>query len=116
MSLFPYFFLGNPLSLLTAWLKAQHVGASGPEWTLSEMQRVILAGRVVCFYFAKLVLPANLAFIYPRWRLENAWFFLFPTAVLGGLAFLWTLRRRIGKGSLQPWQLYGLLWARSSGL
>jgi protein O-mannosyl-transferase len=96
--LVPYFFLGIPLALLTAWLEAHHVGATGPEWTLSEMQRVILAGRVVCFYFAKLVLPANLAFIYPRWRLENAWFFLFPIAVLGGLAFLWTLRRRIGKG------------------
>src|SRR4029453_5208859 len=55
-------------------------------------------GACVSCYFAKLVLPANLAFIYPRWRLENAWFFLFPTAVLGGLAFLWTLRRLIGKG------------------
>jgi protein O-mannosyl-transferase len=96
--LVPYFFLAIPLALLTAWLEAHHVGATGSQWTLSGMQRVMLAGRVVCFYFAKLVWPANLAFIYPRWRLENAWFFLFPTTVLGGLAPLWALRRRIGKG------------------
>jgi tetratricopeptide (TPR) repeat protein len=93
-----YFFVAIPVALLTAWLEAHHVGAIGPEWTLSGMQRVTLAGRVVCFYFTKLVWPTNLAFIYPRWRLENAWFFLFPITVLGGLAFLWTLRRRIGKG------------------
>jgi protein O-mannosyl-transferase len=96
--LVPYFFLAVPLALLTAWLEAHHVGAIGSEWTLTGMQRVTLAGRVVCFYFAKLVWPADLAFIYPRWGLENAWLFLFPTAVLGGLALLWTLRRRIGKG------------------
>jgi tetratricopeptide (TPR) repeat protein len=96
--LVPYFFLAIPLALLTAWLEAHHVGATGPEWALSGMQRVTLAGRVVCFYFAKLVWPADLAFIYPRWRLENVWFLLFPTTLLGGLAFLWTLRRRIGKG------------------
>jgi tetratricopeptide (TPR) repeat protein len=98
--LVPYFFLAAPVALLTASLEAHHVGATGPEWTLSWTHRVILAGRVVCFYFAKLVWPANLAFIYPRWRLENAWFFLFPTTVLGGLALLWSLRRRIGKGPL----------------
>ncbi len=94
--LIPYFLLAIPLALLTAWLEAHHVGATGPEWTLSATHRVIVAGRVVCFYLAKLVWPANLAFIYPRWRLENG--FLFPTTVLGGLALLWTLRRRIGKG------------------
>jgi len=93
-----YFFFAIPVALLTAWLEAHHVGAIGPEWTLNGMQRVTLAGRVVCFYFAKLLWPADLAFIYPRWRLENAWLLLFPTTVLGGLALLWTLRRRIGKG------------------
>jgi len=93
-----YFFLAIPLALLTAWLEAHHVGATGPAWTLSGMQRVTVAGRVICFYFAKLVWPANLAFIYPRWRLENGWFFLFTATVFGGLALLWTVRRRIGKG------------------
>ncbi len=96
--LFPYFLLAIPLGLLTAWLEAHHVGATGPEWTLSEAQRAMLAGRVVCFYFSKLVWPANLAFIYPRWRLENGSFLLFAGTVIGGLVVLWTLRRRIGKG------------------
>jgi tetratricopeptide (TPR) repeat protein len=96
--LVPFFFLAIPLALLTAWLEAHHVGAIGPEWTLNGMQRVTLAGRVICFYFAKLVWPSNLAFIYPRWRLENAWSLLFSATVLGGLTLLLTLRRRIGKG------------------
>src|SRR5262249_46893629 len=96
--LVPYFFLAIPLGLLTAWLEAHHVGATGPEWTLSGMQRAMLAGQVVCFYFVKLVWPGNFAFIYPRWRLENG--LLFSATVLGGLALLWALRRRIGKGPL----------------
>jgi tetratricopeptide (TPR) repeat protein len=96
--LVPYFFLAIPLALLTAWLEAHHVGAAGPEWVLSGMHRVMLAGHAVCFYFAKLIWPANLTFIYPRWRFESAWFLLFPAIALGGLALLWTLRRRIGKG------------------
>ena len=98
--LIPYFFLAIPPALLTAWLEAHHVGATGPDWTLSGIQRLMLAGRVVCFYFSKLVLPANLAFIYPRWRLEDGSFFLFSVAVLGALVVFWILRRRIGKGPL----------------
>jgi protein O-mannosyl-transferase len=96
--LVPYFFLAIPIALLTAWLETHHVGATGSDWTLSAPQRVMLAGRVVCFYFAKIVWPANLTFIYSRWRLESVWLFLFGGAVLAGLALLWILRRRFGKG------------------
>ena len=98
LPLVPYFFLGVPLGLLTAWLEKHHVGAAGPEWAISWMQRVMLAGRVVCFYSYQLLWPANLSFIYPRWGLGSAWLFLSAGAAVGALIVLWGWRGRIGKG------------------
>jgi tetratricopeptide (TPR) repeat protein len=54
------------------------------------------------FYAGKLVWPAPLTFIYPRWEIEPAvwWQWLFPIAAAGVVAGLWLARRRIGKGPL----------------
>jgi hypothetical protein len=65
--LLPLFVLGVGLGLVTAWLERHYVGAHGIDWQLSALQRVIIAGRAVWFYAAKLVWPTRLTFIYPRW-------------------------------------------------
>jgi tetratricopeptide (TPR) repeat protein len=55
-----------------------------------------LAGRVIWFYLAKLLWPANLMFVYPRWQVSAGlgWSYLFPLGVLVLLAALWAIRRR----------------------
>lgn len=68
--LLPWFAVGISAGLFTAWVERALIGASGAEFELSLAQRVCLAGRVVTFYFAKLLWPANLAFIYPRWTID----------------------------------------------
>src|SRR6185312_4849979 len=59
-------------------------------------QRVLIAGRVVWFYLGKLLWPAHLSFMYPRWNVSAAslgqW--LFPLALAGLLAGLGRLSRR----------------------
>ena len=98
--LLPYFLVGLPMGLLTAWLEVHHVGATGAAFNLEFYQRCIVAGRAIVFYFFKLVWPNDLTFIYPRWQVTSPWLLLVPAFVALCLLALWFLRKRIGKGSL----------------
>ncbi|MFZ0825885.1 MAG: tetratricopeptide repeat protein [Verrucomicrobiia bacterium] len=100
--LLPFFALGVGLGLMTAWMEKTHVGAQGPEWSLTFADRCLIAGRAVWFYAGKLVWPAQLTFIYPRWEIQPEvwWQWLFPIAAIGAVAGLWLARRRMGRGPL----------------
>lgn len=98
----PLLCLGLPLALGTVMLEKEHVGAIGAEWALGALDRIVLAGRVIVFYFTKLLWPTPLLFFYPRWEVSaaSAWQWLFPAAVGGVLATLWAARDRLGRGPL----------------
>jgi len=98
--LLPYFLVGLPIGLLTAWLEVHHVGAAGVSFDLEFYQRCIVAGRAIVFYFFKLVWPNDLTFIYPRWQVTSPWLLLVPAFVAFCLFTLWFLRKRIGKAPL----------------
>jgi protein O-mannosyl-transferase len=100
LTLLPFLALGAALALNTAWLEKTRVGAVGPDWDFTVVQRILIAGRVPWFYLSKLVWPASLTFIYPRWTVDSAvaWQYLFPLGTLSVLAALWLLRGRIGRG------------------
>ena len=102
LPLLPFFALGVGLGLITAWMEKFHVGAQGAEWSLTFADRCLIAGRALWFYAGRLVWPAHLTFIYPRWKIEPEvwWQWLFPVAAVGVVAGLWLARRRIGKGPL----------------
>ncbi len=98
----PMFVIGIGLGLLTVWLEKHHVGAQGIDWQLSLVDRFLIAGRAIVFYAAKLVWPAQLTFIYPRWQIDStaAWQYVFPALVLAIIVALWGMRKRIGRGPL----------------
>jgi tetratricopeptide (TPR) repeat protein len=98
----PFFILGALSGLATIWLERHQVGAKGPDWELSLVQRSLLAGRVIVFYLGKLVWPTGLTFIYPRWTIDvGAWTSYIPSlAVVGSLGALWAFRRRVGSEPL----------------
>jgi len=100
--LLPFFVAGAALALVTAWLERTHVGASGPDWALSVLDRCLIAGRALWFYAGKLLWPANLTFIYPRWQVDPGvwWQWLFPLMAAAMVTILWSLRERIGRGPL----------------
>ena len=68
--LVPWFVLGLSAGLFTAWVERTLIGASGAEFTLTPLQRVLLAGRAIWFYAAKLIWPTQLTFLYPRWNIN----------------------------------------------
>jgi tetratricopeptide (TPR) repeat protein len=96
LPLLPWFALGAAAGLFTAWVERNFVGAEGPDFALTLVERFLVAGRAVWFYLGKLVWPANLMFFYPRWRVDSAdwWQYLFPLAALAALAGLCLLARK----------------------
>jgi len=79
-----WFPIGVAAGLFTAWVERRFVGAEGAEYTLSLAQRILLAGRALWFYAAKIVWPADLIFTYRRWKLNPGewWHWLFPAGVV----------------------------------
>ena len=108
--LVPFFLLGILMGRTTAMLERTSVGAHGPDWDLSFLDRVLVAGRAVWFYLGKLIWPARLTFIYPRWEIDpgRIWQFVFPVAVLAVLGLLWWRRDRWGRGPLVAALFYGV--------
>jgi protein O-mannosyl-transferase len=102
LPLVPFFVVGAGLGFLTAWLEKHHVGAQGPAWSLSFIQRCLIASRALWFYAGKLFWPARLTFTYPRWQIDSAqwWQWLFPMAGAAVIAGLWVKRQRFGLGPL----------------
>lgn len=94
--LLPWLALGACAGLFTAWVEKTVIGAEGADYSLSLLQRCLLAGRAIWFYAGKLVWPANLAFSYPRWTVDPSdwWQYLFPAGVLAAAIALWKVSRR----------------------
>lgn len=100
--LVPFLAVGLGLGLVTVWMEKNFVGAAGEEWSLTPLDRVLLAGRVLWFYAAKLVWPYPLAFFYPRFSIDAhiGWQYLFPLAAVVVIVALWRARGTIGRGPL----------------
>jgi tetratricopeptide (TPR) repeat protein len=100
--LIPFFLLGIAMGLFTAWVEKHMIQAQGEEWSLTLLERFLLAGRVLWFYASKLLLPLNLMFFYPRWHVSQAvwWQYIYPAGALLVIWCLWWLRGRLGRGPL----------------
>jgi len=105
----PFFAVGAGLGAHTAQLERFHVGAIGESWDFSVADRVLIAGRAVWFYAAKLAWPHPIIFFYPRWQIDDHawWQYLYPAAALALLASLWLARRTIGRGPLAAALIFG---------
>ena len=98
----PFVVVGALLGVHTGHLERVHVGARGPEFAFTLVDRVLIAGRAVWFYAAKLAVPWPLSFIYPRWTIDarQPWQYAYPAAAVAAVVALWLLRGRLGRGPL----------------
>ena len=85
--------------------------ATPAEFHYATIERVLIAGRAVWFYAAKLLWPLDLVVIYPHWDAQLGAPLDWPRSTVavawGGIAalvamavVLWILRSRIGRGPL----------------
>ena len=79
-----------------------------PDFGLDALERILLAGRSLTFYIGKLFLPIGMTTVYPHWAIDsgNPMQYLFPLGALFLGAFLWVLRRQIGRGPLACYLFY----------
>ena len=94
--LIPFVILGIAAGLATVWVERSLVGAEGPAFDLTPIERGLIAGRALWFYAGKLLWPVNLVFSYPRWNVSQAswWQYLYPAAAIAIFAFAWSVRHR----------------------
>jgi len=97
-----FFVVGMGMGLMTAWLERHQVGAEGEDWSLTAVERFLVAGRAMWFYAWKLVYPGTLMFVYPRWSVSQGvwWQYLYPVGAAVVVLSLWLLGGRIGRGWL----------------
>lgn len=105
----PFFAVGIVLAVVTVLMEVHNVGATGPQWAFSPLDRVLIAGRALWFYAGKLAWPASLAFIYPRWAIDDGstWQYLYPLSALLLVGAAWLARRHIGRGPLVALLFFG---------
>ena len=100
----PFAAIGLIAGLVTVWFERTLIGAQGDEFALTLLERCLLAGRVVWFYALKIVWPADLMFVYPRWTIDASaavqW--IYPAALLACAAAAWMVwsRTRVPLASL----------------
>jgi len=96
----PFFALSLALGCVTIWFQHHKAIAVGeivrPEGVAS---RIAAAGWIAWFYLYKVLLPAGLCVIYPRWDVSgsSALAFLPLALLIAGLAWLWTRRKSYGR-------------------
>ncbi|MGA2583640.1 MAG: tetratricopeptide repeat protein [Tepidisphaeraceae bacterium] len=103
MPLAPMFAAGFVLGCLTSWMERHVVGAVGPAFDFTILDRICIAGHAVWFYLWKILWPVRLIFIYPRWDIDpvpRPWQLVYPAAVIACLLALWLLRHRLGRGPI----------------
>ncbi|HVU15323.1 MAG TPA: tetratricopeptide repeat protein [Candidatus Didemnitutus sp.] len=94
--LLPWFALSGVAGLVTAWMERTSVGATGEMFKIGGIERFLIAGRAVGFYFGKLLVPSDLIFIYPRWEISRAhWVDWLPLAgPMLVMVLAWSMRHR----------------------
>ena len=94
--LIPFFALATIAGIFTSWAERSLVGARGAEFEFSAIERLLNAGRSFLFYLRQLLWPADLIFIYPRWRIDSAhwWQYFYPVSVVALILIAWAVRAR----------------------
>jgi tetratricopeptide (TPR) repeat protein len=102
LALTPFVLISALASVWTIFEQKFHAGAIGAEWAQTWPERVIIAGRAIWFYLAKLIWPHPLIFIYPRWEIDSSQLiaYLPLLAALAGLFGLWLNRAKWSRAVL----------------
>ena len=90
----PFGLIAIVVGTIALWFQSQNAIGDAVVRDDGMLSRLLIAGRAVWFYLGKLLLPTDLALIYPRWPLPAAWSDALPLAALiAAVAVLWRWRR-----------------------
>jgi protein O-mannosyl-transferase len=106
----PFIALAVAFAEQVHWQEHYQVGARGTEFLLAADERVAIAGKAFWFYPAKLLWPADLCFVYPRWTLNSgdAGYWFRPFAATLALVGVWLANKKIGRGPFVALAFYAV--------
>ncbi|MGO9607999.1 MAG: tetratricopeptide repeat protein [Verrucomicrobiia bacterium] len=93
----PYFGMAWVVSGLTILEQySQALSAGAAQWRLTYAERLVIAGKDLWFYAAKVLWPFRLAFVYPRWAVpaSSVWSWVPIAALVALTVALWRRRGR----------------------
>ncbi|MDR3459801.1 MAG: tetratricopeptide repeat protein [Verrucomicrobiae bacterium] len=96
----PFMVMSLGMGVITILWERHHIGTSAGMFSMSLADRILIASHAIWFYLAKLLVPVNLMFSYPKWEIAHeklqACGWLAALAGLGSL-IIWS-RRLVGRG------------------
>jgi protein O-mannosyl-transferase len=102
LTVLPLLLIGLPFGLMTVHLERTHVGATGPWWDFSLLERMLIAGQAFWFYIMKIAVPYPLVFVYPKWAVQTGsivvW--LYPITAVGAVQLALWYRRGVAMAGL----------------
>lgn len=115
--LIPFFLTAFAIGSVCLWTERSVSEAYGPEYEIPFAARWIVAGKAFFFYLGKLLWPAELMAIYPRWEIDEPRLssYLYPLTAVFLMVGLYVSRRKIGRGPFTVLALYLLALAPSLG-
>lgn len=113
----PWFGLSVAAGLMAIWRERTGAGAMGSYFHFSMRQHLIIAGKDLWFYPAKLLWPHPILSIYPRWHIRHfsALDLIYPLAAALVGAVLFAGCRRIGRGPAAATAIYAIMVSPSLG-
>jgi protein O-mannosyl-transferase len=98
----PFFMASLALGLVTVWFQYHRAMGGQAMRDNGLISHLAVAGCVPWFYAYKILLPAHLAVIYPKWDVAGgSWNACLPAVILaGGFALFWWKRKTWGGGPL----------------
>ncbi len=114
----PFFLLSLGMGLLHVWVERRNMEPIRGELREGVIERILIAGRAVWFYFGKLLWPLPLTTIYRRWKIEPFPLvrFLYPILTVGVALTIWLSRRRWGRGLFLALAVFLAMAAPALGL
>jgi len=100
LQIVPFVIMGIGMGLLAVWWERYHQGTSRAVFTfLGPMERVLVASRAIWFYLGKLIWPADLTFIYPKWTISSTYLgnYIWSLAGIGVCVAIYFSRRYVGR-------------------
>jgi tetratricopeptide (TPR) repeat protein len=89
----PFLLVAGALTAVNVWFQGHHLASAEVIRRATPLERLLGAGAAVWFYLSKAVLPFNLTFFYPQWRIaagQILWYL--PLLAAAGLT-VWLWRR-----------------------
>ncbi len=109
LGLLPFLAAGIYFGLQTARIEREQVGASESFFDLTQLDKFVLAGRVVWTYLLHIIAPFQQMFFYPKWEVDSGsliqWL-TFAAAIALPLVLLWKAKK-LGRGPLVAVLIFG---------